>query len=72
METTLLVEVILKSLHQAKKQFQTAKEPTMKLYAAAAPFNPLMIPVFCSFVMPALKEHSGILLPPVNVPTDDN
>ncbi|KAI3513902.1 hypothetical protein L1887_12126 [Cichorium endivia] len=45
---------------------ETAKEVSnKKLSAAAPPFSPSNIPVFGS----VLKEHVGILPPPVNIPT---
>ncbi|PWA72000.1 tetratricopeptide repeat (TPR)-like superfamily protein [Artemisia annua] len=47
---------------------ETAKEVTKKLSAAAPPFNPSNIPVFGSVPM-SMKDHGGILPPPVNIPT---
>lgn len=47
---------------------ETAKEVTKKLSAAAPPFNPSNIPVFGSATM-SIKDHGGILPPPVNIPT---
>lgn len=46
----------------------TGREVAKKLSAAAPPFNPSTIPVFGSVSMPGLKDHGGILPPPVNIP----
>lgn len=57
-------------LVQGEKQeaVEIAKEPSKKLSASAPPFNPSMIPVFSSVIVPAFKEHGGILPPPLNTP----
>ncbi|KAJ9557794.1 hypothetical protein OSB04_012408 [Centaurea solstitialis] len=47
---------------------ENGKETTKKLSAAAPPFNPSNTPVFGSIPIP-LKEHGGILPPPVSIPT---
>ncbi|MFS7932223.1 putative clustered mitochondria protein [Helianthus anomalus] len=47
---------------------ENGKENTKKLSAAAPPFNPSNVPVFGSLPIP-LKDHGGILPPPVSVPT---
>ncbi|KAI7737604.1 hypothetical protein M8C21_015533 [Ambrosia artemisiifolia] len=47
---------------------ENGKENTKKLSAAAPPFNPTNIPIFGSLPIP-LKDHGGILPPPVTVPT---
>ncbi|GJW74526.1 tetratricopeptide repeat-like superfamily protein [Tanacetum coccineum] len=47
---------------------EAAKEVTKKLSAEAPPFNPSNIPVFGSVPM-VMKDHGGILPPPVNIPT---
>ncbi|KAJ0504060.1 putative clustered mitochondria protein [Helianthus annuus] len=47
---------------------ENGKENTKKLSAAAPPFNPSNVPVFGSLPI-ALKDHGGILPPPVSVPT---
>ncbi|PRQ37693.1 putative clustered mitochondria protein [Rosa chinensis] len=49
---------------------ETGKETSKKLSAAAPPFNPSPIPVFGSIPVPVpgLKDHGGILPPPVNIP----
>ncbi|KAI4380533.1 hypothetical protein MLD38_006711 [Melastoma candidum] len=47
---------------------ETAKENTKKLSASAPPFNPTTIPVFGSVPMQGIKEHGGILPPPINIP----
>lgn len=39
-----------------------------KLSAAAAPYNPSMVPLYSSLAVPIYKDHGGILPPPVNVP----
>ncbi|KAI4377268.1 hypothetical protein MLD38_014928 [Melastoma candidum] len=48
---------------------ETAKESTKKLSASAPPFNPTTIPVFGSVPMQGIKEHGGILPPPINIPS---
>lgn len=47
---------------------ENGKETTKKLSAAAPPFNPSNIPIFGSLPIP-LKDHAGILPPPVSIPT---
>lgn len=47
---------------------ENGKEITKKLSAAAPPFNPSNVPVFGSLPI-ALKDHGGILPPPVSIPT---
>nr|XP_043625166.1 protein TSS [Erigeron canadensis] len=47
---------------------ENGKEITKKLSAAAPPFNPSNVPVFGSLPIP-LKDHLGILPPPVSIPT---
>ncbi|KAI3814695.1 hypothetical protein L1987_14339 [Smallanthus sonchifolius] len=47
---------------------ENGKEITKKLSAAAPPFNPSNNPVFGSLPIP-LKDHGGILPPPVSIPT---
>ncbi|KAI3715095.1 hypothetical protein L6452_22062 [Arctium lappa] len=47
---------------------ENGKEITKKLSAAAPPFNPSNAPVFGSLPLP-LKDHGGILPPPVSIPT---
>ncbi|GJW48731.1 hypothetical protein Tco_0080377 [Tanacetum coccineum] len=47
---------------------EAAKEVSKKLSAEAPPFNPSNIPVFGSVPM-VMKDHGGILPPPVNIPT---
>lgn len=48
---------------------ENGKDSTKKLSAAAPPFNPSIVPVFSSVPMSGLKDHVGILPPPVNIPT---
>ncbi|XP_059635933.1 protein REDUCED CHLOROPLAST COVERAGE 2 [Cornus florida] len=54
---------------EAEKQgdAETGSENTKKLSAAAPPFNPSIIPVFGSVPLSGIKEHGGILPPPVNI-----
>ncbi|KAK1414035.1 hypothetical protein QVD17_29773 [Tagetes erecta] len=47
---------------------ENGKETTKKLSAAAPPYNPSNIPIFGSLPIP-LKDHVGILPPPVSIPT---
>ncbi|XP_024978945.1 protein TSS-like [Cynara cardunculus var. scolymus] len=47
---------------------ENGKEITKKLSAAAPPFNPSNTPVLGSIPIP-LKDHGGILPPPVSIPT---
>ncbi|KAK9060659.1 hypothetical protein SSX86_021365 [Deinandra increscens subsp. villosa] len=47
---------------------ENGKEITKKLSAAAPPYTPSNIPVFGSLPIP-LKDHVGILPPPVSIPT---
>ncbi|GAY48522.1 hypothetical protein CUMW_112300 [Citrus unshiu] len=53
---------------EKRDEVETVKETTTKLSAAAPPFNPSTVPVFGSIVVPAFKDHGGILPPPVNIP----
>ncbi|KAK1289033.1 hypothetical protein QJS10_CPB18g00322 [Acorus calamus] len=53
---------------QEEKSSETGKESTRKLSAAAAPYNPTMIPVYSTVTIPSFKDHGGILPPPVNIP----
>ncbi|XP_048133887.1 protein REDUCED CHLOROPLAST COVERAGE 2 isoform X2 [Rhodamnia argentea] len=52
------------------KQDETdaGKEMTKRLSASAPPFNPSTTPVFGSVPVQGLKDHGGILPPPLNVP----
>ncbi|KAK7281559.1 hypothetical protein RIF29_09661 [Crotalaria pallida] len=54
---------------EKQDEIETVKETTKKLSAAAPPFNPSIIPVFGSVPVPVpgLKDHGGILPPPVNI-----
>ncbi|KAK3012481.1 hypothetical protein RJ639_007932 [Escallonia herrerae] len=47
---------------------ENGRETTKKLSAAAPPFNPSTVPVFGLVPLPGLKDHGGILPPPVNIP----
>ncbi|XP_030456371.2 protein REDUCED CHLOROPLAST COVERAGE 2 [Syzygium oleosum] len=49
-------------------EMDAAKEMTKKLSASAPPFNPSTTPVFGSVPVQGLKDHGGILPPPLNVP----
>ncbi|KAG6517701.1 hypothetical protein ZIOFF_021098 [Zingiber officinale] len=51
-----------------EKNNEIAKEPSSKLSAAAAPFNPSTIAVFSSVALPSFNDHGGILPPPLNIP----
>ncbi|XP_071710455.1 protein REDUCED CHLOROPLAST COVERAGE 2-like isoform X2 [Rutidosis leptorrhynchoides] len=61
-------EVITDGDKKEPNEGETVKEVTKKLSAAAPPFNPSNVPVFGS-VSGSMKDHVGILPPPVNVPT---
>ncbi|XP_010047052.2 protein TSS [Eucalyptus grandis] len=58
------------SAAEAGKQDETdtGKEMTKKLSASAPPFNPSTAPLFGSVSVQGLKDHGGILPPPLNVP----
>ncbi|XP_065848937.1 protein REDUCED CHLOROPLAST COVERAGE 2 [Euphorbia lathyris] len=56
----------LPSEGEKQDEAESGKDMTKKLSATAPPFKPSIIPVFGS--IPGLKDHVGILPPPVNIP----